>query len=59
MSVVGSDFDKLNRYNLAEIYDPTPKVPTAKVPTPKVPAAELVEEPRRDESGGGATKDHE
>ena len=25
MSVVGSDFDKLKRFNLAEIYDPTPK----------------------------------
>jgi len=24
MSVVGSDFEKLKRYNLAEIYDPTP-----------------------------------
>ncbi len=30
MSVVGSDFDRLKRYNLAEIYDPTPK-PAAKV----------------------------
>ncbi|KAJ5902785.1 THUMP domain protein [Penicillium taxi] len=28
MSVVGSDYDKLKRYNLAEIYDPSPK-PTA------------------------------
>ncbi|KAI4135658.1 MAG: hypothetical protein LQ347_000468 [Umbilicaria vellea] len=25
MSVVGSDFEKLKRFNLAEIYDPTPK----------------------------------
>ncbi|KAL9067524.1 MAG: hypothetical protein Q9157_006787 [Trypethelium eluteriae] len=25
MSVVGSDYDRLKRYNLAEIYDPTPK----------------------------------
>ncbi len=25
MSVVGSDYDLLKRYNLAEIYDPTPK----------------------------------
>ncbi|KAL9095534.1 MAG: hypothetical protein Q9165_002405 [Trypethelium subeluteriae] len=30
MSVVGSDYDRLKRYNLAEIYDPTPK--------PKAPA---------------------
>ena len=26
MSVVGSDYDELKQYNLAEIYDPTPKV---------------------------------
>lgn len=25
MSVVGSDFEKLKQFNLAEIYDPTPK----------------------------------
>lgn len=25
MSVVESDYDKLKRYNLAEIYDPSPK----------------------------------
>lgn len=25
MSVVGSDFERLKRFNLAEIYDPTPK----------------------------------
>lgn len=25
MSVVGSDYDQLKRYNLAELYDPTPK----------------------------------
>ena len=25
MSIVGSDFEKLKRFNLAEIYDPTPK----------------------------------
>jgi hypothetical protein len=25
MSVVGSDFEELKQYNLAEIYDPTPK----------------------------------
>lgn len=29
MSVVGSDFEELKRYNLAEIYNPTPKVVTA------------------------------
>ena len=26
MSVVGGDYDELKQYNLAEIYDPTPKV---------------------------------
>ena len=26
MSVVGNDYDELKQYNLAEIYDPTPKV---------------------------------
>ncbi|KAI9871318.1 MAG: hypothetical protein M1830_003036 [Pleopsidium flavum] len=31
MSVVGSDFEKLKRYNLTEIYDPTPKAMTALV----------------------------
>jgi tRNA acetyltransferase TAN1 len=25
VSVVGSDFDKLKKYNLAEIFEPTPK----------------------------------
>lgn len=25
VSVVGSDYDKLKRYNLAEIFEPTPK----------------------------------
>ena len=41
--MVGSDFEKLKRYNLAEIYNPTPKAVTA----PK-------EDP---ESGGGAQGD--
>ena len=26
MSVVGSDYDKLKQYNMAEIYDPTPRL---------------------------------
>ena len=26
MSVVGSDYDELKQYNLAEIYNPTPKL---------------------------------
>ena len=26
MSVVGSDYDELKQYNLAEIYDPSPKI---------------------------------
>lgn len=26
MSVVGGDYDELKQYNLAEIYDPTPKL---------------------------------
>ena len=25
MSVLGSDYDQLKRYNLAELYSPTPK----------------------------------
>ncbi len=25
MSVVGGDYEKLKRYNLSEIYEPTPK----------------------------------
>lgn len=29
MSVVGHDFDKLKRFNLAEIYDPRPKAADA------------------------------
>lgn len=29
MSVVGSDFESLKRYNLAEIFQPTPKAVTA------------------------------
>lgn len=28
MSVVGSDYEQLKRFNLAEIFDPTPKVKT-------------------------------
>ncbi|OJJ51611.1 hypothetical protein ASPZODRAFT_148867 [Penicilliopsis zonata CBS 506.65] len=31
MSVVGSDYDKLKRFNLAELYDPTPKLQAATV----------------------------
>ncbi len=30
MSVVGSDFEELKQFNLAEIYDPTPKPDTEK-----------------------------
>lgn len=30
MSVVGSDFEELKQFNLAEIYDPTPKPCDAK-----------------------------
>ena len=26
MSVVGADYERLKRYNLAEIYEPTPKI---------------------------------
>lgn len=26
MSVAGSDYDKLKRYNLAELYSPSPKL---------------------------------
>lgn len=28
MSVVGNDYEKLKRYNLSEIYEPTPKAAT-------------------------------
>ncbi len=38
MSVVGSDYDKLKQYNLAEIYDPTPK---SKAKTSIVAGAEV------------------
>ncbi|OJD13841.1 hypothetical protein AJ78_05737 [Emergomyces pasteurianus Ep9510] len=37
MSVVGRDYDDLKRYNLSEIYDPTPKPKPA--PTPATSAA--------------------
>lgn len=33
MSVVGSDFEELKQFNLAEIYDPPPK-PTKPISTP-------------------------
>ena len=38
MSVVGSDYDELKQYNLAEIYDPTPKLDASRNngATPKV-----------------------
>lgn len=39
MSVVGGDYDKLKRFNLAEIYDPSPKggpeTPSTKHTEPK------------------------
>lgn len=37
MSVVGSDYEQLKRFNLAEIFDPTPKNsdPATKVETEK------------------------
>lgn len=37
MSVVGSDYDKLKRFNLAEIYDPAPK-PQPSNPTESKPS---------------------
>ena len=33
MSVVESDYDKLKRYNLAEIYDPSPKAAQTTAPS--------------------------
>lgn len=33
MSVVGGDYDKLKRFNLAEIYDPSPKEESAATAT--------------------------
>lgn len=50
MSVVGSDFEKLKRYNLAEIYNPTPKAVTA-------PKAESEPEGDGDGDRGGAEGD--
>jgi tRNA acetyltransferase TAN1 len=41
MSVVGGDYDRLKRFNLAEIYDPTPKAGEATATeTPKATEAE-------------------
>jgi hypothetical protein len=34
MSVVGSDFEELKKFNLAEIYQPTPKPIDMTTPTP-------------------------
>lgn len=36
MSVVGRDYDELKQYNLAEIYDPTPKANTSNGAAPEV-----------------------
>ena len=42
MSVVGSDYDQLKRFNLAEIFDPAPKSDPKDVPkkSPNEGAAE-------------------
>ena len=34
MSVVGNDFELLKKFNLAEIYEPTPRPVIATTPTP-------------------------
>jgi len=34
MSVVSGDFEQLKRFNLAEIYEPTPKEPKSLEATP-------------------------
>ena len=39
MSVVGNDYEELKQFNLAEIYDPTPKSNTEKPPAPTPDAA--------------------
>ena len=58
MSVVGSDYDKLKKYNLAEIYQPTPK------PIKEPPAKDnVVEETRpvgtsEEKTGGEFSRDH-
>lgn len=46
MSVVGSDYEELKRYNLAEIYNPTPK-PDARKEIEETPGAEK----RKNEAG--------
>ncbi|OJD20839.1 hypothetical protein ACJ73_07824 [Blastomyces percursus] len=43
MSVVGPDYDELKRYNLSEIYDPTPKPGPKPSSAPVPPAAAPVE----------------
>jgi hypothetical protein len=35
MSVVGNDFEELKKFNLAEIYQPTPKPVNTTTPTPQ------------------------
>ena len=45
MSVVGGDYDELKQYNLAEIYDPTPKV---KPETSNGAAAKIEDSPSSD-----------
>ncbi len=49
MSVVGSDYEKLKRYNLAEIYEPTPKPDRPKNPEQNVVEMTLGS---RNEEGG-------
>ena len=51
MSVVGGDYDKLKQYNLAEIYDPTPKV---KPETSNGAAAKMEDNPSSDVAAKGS-----
>lgn len=44
MSVVGSDFEKLKRFNLAEMYDPTEKAKEMEMEMEKGKEKEMEEE---------------
>ena len=46
MSIVGSDFEELKQFNLAEIYDPTAKPSAEKNKSISTPSAEKSDPPR-------------
>ena len=55
MSVVGNDYEKLKRYNLAEIYSPTPKLEPKVEPEKDEEVAKMVEEKEKDEKATAST----